>query len=454
MIKKTKMVKKILFSIILFSQITFGQNYVKGTMNPAYSNQYNWVILYQLKGAKQVYIGNTTLANGEFKINIPATASKGVYRLMYKMDQKSQVDFIYNKENVELTFNPKEPKTSVKFIVSDENKLYSNYLIKATALQQKLDSLQLEYFHLKDNKSKMEVSNLYSKTLKDYKETEKSYQLKSEGLQASHFIKANEVYFPSKLLKTPQEFLNSKKQHYFDFVNFEDKVLQNSIFITEKVIDYVFYLSVSEDVSVQNSLYKQAIKEVEEKAGNDLLLKSDLLTTILYNFNQQENAPLMKYVLNIYTKLPKEFQNLEVIKDTKNKLKLAIGNVAPDFSWQENGVTKKLSNLNIADHYILVFWSTTCSHCLHEIPLLHEFSKTLKDVHVIGFTLEKDDLGFKKYSKLYPEWTNVLGLNKWQNKTARTYEIRATPTYFILDKNKRIVAKPNHFEDVKAFFKN
>ena len=448
------MVKKFLFSIILFSQIAIGQNFVKGTMNPAYSNQYNWVILYQLKGARQVYINNSTLKDGAFNISIPETAEKGMYRLMYKMDQKSQVDFIYNKQNVALTFNPKEPKSSVKFLVSDENKLYSNYLIKATALQQKLDSLQLAYFQLKDHKSKTEVSNLYSKTLKKYKETEKYYQLKSEGLQASHFIKANEVYFPSKLLKTPQEFLNSKKQHYFDFINFEDKVLQNSIFITEKVIDYVFYLSVSEDVSVQTMLYKKAINEIEDKTKDDVQLKSDLLTSILYNFNQQENVPLMKYVLNDYKKLPKNFQNEEVIKDTENKLKLAIGNVAPDFSWQENGITKKLSDLNIANHYILVFWSTTCSHCLHEIPLLHQFSKTLKDVHVIGFTLENDDTGFKKYSKLYPEWTNILGLKRWQNKTARTYEIRATPTYFILDKNKRIVAKPDHFKDVKAFFKN
>lgn len=447
------MIKKIILSVVLFSQIAIGQNYVKGTMNPA-SDQYNWIILYQLKGAKQVYIGNSTLKNGAFNITVPATANKGMYRLMYKMDQKSQIDFIYNKQNVELTFNPKEPKTSVKFLVSDENKLFNNYLTKATELQQKLDSLQLEYFHSNDKKSKTAIAHLYSKTLKNYTETQKLYQLKSKDLQANHFIIANQIYFPNKLLKTPQEFLNSKKQHYFDFVNFKDEVLKNSIFITEKVIDYVFYLSVSEDVSVQNSLYKQAIKEVEDKIGADLQLKSDILTSILYNFNQQENASLMKYVLNIYAKLPKDFQNSDVIKETRDKLKLALGNEAPDFSWNENGVTKKLSDLNIADHYILVFWSTTCSHCLHEIPLLYTFSKTLKNVHVIGFTLENDDLGFKKYSKMYPKWTNILGLKRWQNKVARTYEIRATPTYFILDKDKKIVAKPNHFEDVKAFFKN
>jgi len=446
------MFKKIIFSVLLFSQVLIGQNYVKGKMNPA-NDQYTWIILYQLKGAKQVYIKNASLQNGAFKIPIPATAPAGMYRLMYKMDQKSQVDFIYNKQNVEVTFDPANPTQSVKFLVSDENKLYSNYLKQSKTLQHQLDSLQLEY--LNDNSQEKNISNLYTKTLVKYQNIQLEYKIKSKGLQAQHFIIANQIYFPAKLLKTPQEFLNSKKQHYFDFINFEDEVLKNSIFITEKVIDYEFYLNVADDVEVQNKLYKKSINEMVKRIGDDIQLKSDILTTSLYNFNKMENAALMEYVLtNFYTKLPKEFQNAEVIKDTKMKLKLAIGKAAPDFSWQENGITKKLSDINLGNHYILVFWSTTCSHCLHEIPLLHEFSNTLKDVHVIGFTLENDDTGYKKYSKLYPDWTNILGLKKWQNKTARMYEIRATPTYFILDKNKKIVAKPNHFEDVKAFFKD
>jgi thiol-disulfide isomerase/thioredoxin len=447
------MIKKIIFSIVFFSQLAIGQNFVKGTMNPA-SNSYNWVILYQLKGAKQVYIGNSTLNNGAFNIAIPATAEKGMYRLMYKMDQKSHIDFIYNSENVALIFNPKKPKTSVKYLISEENKLYNAYLIKSSALAQKLDSLQLTYFNLDTKKSKLNLSKLYASTLKKYKDIQNKYLIESEGFIANHFIAASQIYFSDKLVNTPQEFLNSRKYHYFDFINFKDEVLKNSIFITEKVIDYVFYLSISEDISVQEKLYKQAINEVIAKVETDLQLKSDLLTAILYNFNQIENGSLMKFVLNKYTKLPKNFQNEKVIKETKSKLKLALGNVAPDFSWEENGETKKLSDLNVADHYILVFWSTTCSHCLHEIPLLYTFSKTLKNVHVVGFTLENDDSGFKKYSKMYPEWTNILGLKRWQNKVARMYEIRATPTYFILDKDKKIVSKPNHFEDVKAFFKN
>jgi hypothetical protein len=44
-----------------------------------------------------------------------------------------------------------------------------------------------------------------------------------------------------------------------------------------------------------------------------------------------------------------------------------------------------------------------------------------------------------------------LGLNKWQNKVSKTYQVFSTPSYFVLDKNKKIIAKPNEISDVKAF---
>ena len=437
--------------MILFSQIVFGQNYVKGTMNPV-NNQFKWVILYQLKGAEQIYIGNSTLNDGAFNIAIPSTAPAGLYRLTFKMDQKSQINFIYNKQNVEVTFNPLKPTESVKFLTSDENILYSNYLKTSFKLQHKLDSLQLAYFN-KNKKYELKViSKKYKSLLLKYKNFQKENETKSNGWVSNHYIIAGQNYYPSHLLNTPQEFLNSKKQHYFDFINFEDEVLKNSIFITEKVIEYIFYRSISDDVEVQNKLYEKSIKELMVLVGNDNQLKSDILTTILYNFIQVENATLMEDVLNnYYIKLPKEFQNVEVIQKAKSKLKLAIGKTAPEITWEENGVTKKLSDINIADYYILVFWSTGCSHCLHEIPLLYTFSKTLKNVHVIGFTLENDDVGFKKYAPMYPEWTNILGLKRWENAIAKDYQITSTPTYFILDKNKKIIAKPYDFEAFKKY---
>jgi hypothetical protein len=78
--------------------------------------------------------------------------------------------------------------------------------------------------------------------------------------------------------------------------------------------------------------------------------------------------------------------------------------------------------------------------------------KGKNNTKVIAFALEDDEFVWKQYSNANLKgWHNVLGLNKWQNKTSRTYQVNSTPTYFILDKNKKIIAKPNEISDVRTF---
>jgi len=66
--------------------------------------------------------------------------------------------------------------------------------------------------------------------------------------------------------------------------------------------------------------------------------------------------------------------------------------------------------------------------------------------------LENDDKAWAETIKKYPDFIHVLGLGKWDNDIGNQYDIKATPTYFVLDKNKHIVAKPNDVEALKAFF--
>jgi len=42
----------------------------------------------------------------------------------------------------------------------------------------------------------------------------------------------------------------------------------------------------------------------------------------------------------------------------------------------------------------------------------------------------------------YPDFIHVLGLGKWDNPTSNAYGIESTPSFFLLDKDKKIIAKP------------
>ncbi|MDO9595118.1 MAG: TlpA disulfide reductase family protein [Lutibacter sp.] len=448
------MLKKIWIAILFISVGVQSQNSITGIVSPK-NDLVTRVILYQLKGAKQVYISNSKIDNDQFKLEIPQGTEAGMYRLSFTPAGFGFADFLFNQENISLKFDSHNLSNSVAFLTSEENKTYANYLVETTNVKQKLDSLQIVFFGLKDKKQDEITIDLYAKTLNQYHKIQSEYETKTDGKLANHFIKSGQNYFAPTLFTSPQEYLNSVKQHYFDFTNFDNPVLMNAAFFGEKAIEYVFYLNVSDDLQVQNALYKNAINEVMQKVGGNNEVKSEILTSLIYAFEQFENLAMAGFVIDeFYDKLPANLKDEALIDEMRSKIKLAIGNKAPEITLEENGVQKKLSDLNVADKYILVFWSTTCSHCLQEIPKLYEFTMGNDAIHVIAVALEDHKKDYEQFAKKLSTWTNVLGLKKWENEMAKAYKINATPTYFILDKDKIILAKPEHFKDVKAYFEN
>ena len=85
----------------------------------------------------------------------------------------------------------------------------------------------------------------------------------------------------------------------------------------------------------------------------------------------------------------------------------------------------------------------------HYVNQLFEFMKDKTNTKVIAFAMETDDKAWLKYKNTMPGWHHVLGLGKWENKIARTYQVNSTPTYFVLGMDKKIISNPEKLEDLK-----
>lgn len=440
--------------MFLIAYTAKSQNIVTGTMISE-NDEFSWVALYQLTGSKQFFIKSTTLENGKFSIEIPENSPAGMYRLTYKMDNESYVDFIFTNENINLQFNASNPSETIKFFDSKENILFTNYLDQTDEIRQQLNAIQYSFFKSQTEDEKNTAIKLYEILYFKYVESQKQFEENSNHLLANHFIKASKKYYAQNLFENPQEYLNSEKNHFFDFIDFSDDALINSTFISQLVLDYVFYLNFSEDAEVQNILYKNAINEVFENSIENIQLKKDIIITLLNAFAQNENLTMVDFLQeNYYNTLPITYKGDAEIDNLFESLALAIGRKAPDFSWEEKGITKNLYGLKNTETYILVFWSTSCSHCIDEVPQLYDYTKNKTNIHVIDIALENDTVEFEKFNELFEKWSNVLGLGKWENDIAQKYKIVSTPTYFILDSDKNIIEKPELLEDVKVYFEN
>lgn len=440
--------KRLFLLALLLPSMLLAQHTIKGIFSPP--EDYNVAILYRVTPSISEYVANSEVKkDGSFEFKLDSTAVKGVYRVVYAVPQEDyNFDIIYNgKEDIELSFNS---ETGVKFLKSFENKLLTSYTNSMSLVTQSIGN----YF----SRASKDTTALKS-IFKIQKDTQASFEEKAKGTIALEFIKANRPYIPNKALDV-ETYIEKLKAHYFDYVDFTNKTLQSSSLLQEKMLNFVFGMSSKDKDEVQNyedniDLFCSKMKDVPQT------VKRILLVDLWQQMADLGHETVANYIAEHYLiDIAKDLNDQELLQTLVIFRDISIGNKAPDFDVKikVNGKlqTQKLSQLNLAKTYIVVFWSSTCSHCLDEIPKLYEFVKSLeKDaVKVIAVGLEDEPYKWKNLTYDMPNFIHVYGEGKWNNEIGDRYGVTSTPTYFILNAQKEIIAKPMHIEDLKAFFEN
>jgi thiol-disulfide isomerase/thioredoxin len=137
-------------------------------------------------------------------------------------------------------------------------------------------------------------------------------------------------------------------------------------------------------------------------------------------------------------------EQLEKITERAMALKpLLIGNKAPDI----NMFTPNQSNLNLysvdSRFTILYFWDSECGHCKRNSPKLKELYSKMKDKGVEVFAVNTEPEREKWLAYIEENEYSWINVNDPYNRSGfrDKYDIWATPLIFLLDKDKKIIAK-------------
>lgn len=428
--------------IVLFLLLCFSlnaQHSISGTFSPA--KEFKWLVAYHLKAGTQNYIADTAVKDGAFTLTIEDDKPIGIYRLVYAVPQEEfYFDVIYNgKEDVKLNFDVAK---GVTFTESKENIPYSLYLNNINKHERQLIS-----FYTSGNTNTSEFNDILNRLNVSQKEGEKQ----TLGLISNGLIKANRPYIP-KQFETLEQYVSNKKKNYFNALDFSKQELQASGLLTDKLMNYVFTALPLEQTDPEtNEMHIQENVDtiVKKLHGvNDAYLFSVLYTLWSQAAASRFNA-VSDYTYNNYLKeLAIKTENTQAILDIEVHNRLRIGAKAPEVEWRENDKTKKLSTDQEGENYLLVFWSSTCSHCLKELPALHKELGKNEKLKVIAIGLEDNETNWAMESQNLPNFVHAIALGKWDSAYADLYNIQATPSYFLLDKEKRIIAKPESDRDV------
>ena len=438
--------KNALFTFFLLA--TFGlqaQYSISGTFMPA--KDYKWLIAYRLKPGAQNYIAQAKVQNGVFNLKIPESSQPGTYRLVYAVPQeKFYFDVIYNgKEDISLAF---DSRNGVSYLTSKENIYFNTYFKEIIDLEQ-----QIVDFYTQGKTNEKE----YSSITKQMHELQKSYELKSEGLMANHFIKSNKPYIPGEY-QSVNDYVNGKTESYFNTLEIDNPILQGSGFLTNKLVNFVFTALPLETFTLKEK-QEAIIANVDiinkKTVAVNTKYKAHLFYTLWAQASASDNNTTSDYIYDTYLKtLATEAGNEEIVNQIEMHNRLRLGVIAPEIKWKKNDVQVSLRNLEGAENYVLVFWSSTCSHCLRELPALHDELKNNQNVKVVAVGLEDDYSTWKQESAKMPHFDHAIALGKWESEYADLYAIDKTPSYFILDQGKRIIAKPESDKEIIEFLKN
>jgi len=430
--------KRLFLPLLLLPCIILAQS-VKGTFSPA--EDFTHAFLYQATPQGANYINHGKLdKEGHFEIPIDSTVAPGIYKIVYAIPpEENNFDFIYDgKETVAFNFSHEK---GVEFTESEENKLWNSYLNSMDMVNQTIRN-----YYIKNGTDKKGFDAVF----KVLKETQTAYETSADGKLVSTFIKANKPYIPTTYedLKTYSSHL---KAHFFTSIDFSNYVLQSSSFLVDRISAYVFNMV----ENPTNDTYKSLINDVAKAITNDDVIKTYLLEVLWQRFVSIDNHDVANYItdkhlLALATKTDNKVL-AEMISSYKNT---SIGTKAPDFEISSTEGTTRLHNLKGADHYLLVFWSSGCSHCLNELPKVKALVADKKNIKVVAFGLEDNPINWTEEIKKYPDFIHTIGLGKWDNPIVKTYGVAATPMYFLLNDSKIIMAKPYEYKDLEVVLKD
>lgn len=212
-----------------------------------------------------------------------------------------------------------------------------------------------------------------------------------------------------------------------------------------------FYISLGNVIhDVQNNKHiKEDIDKILSEVGYETERGQLMLTGFLDFLKAYDPTENLNYFMDKVDKL-----TCEVLPELKNKAKMyksvQIGKTAPEIHFNELAYGKyaKLSDIP-AQYKILMFWSSNCPHCRKELSAINQRYKELKDKkgEFIGVSLDRDESELTPYLKDI-QWYNYCDFKGYTSPPIRNYAIVGTPTFFLIDRDNKILLVANGFDEV------
>jgi len=416
------------------------------------------VYLYYQYGENQYPLDTSaTNTDGEaiFQKNYKITG--GVF-LLYLTPDKALEFLLTDSAAFTINTDTTDILGKTSFTGSRENSVYYDFLKK----------IKFNEFQEDELKKKLKSKNYTPDSAAVFKNLILIYQ-KQGRLIKQQTIEKNKGTFVATLLRanswmdapqtmTPLQWQKWRKYHFFDEVNFSDERLAYSPVLFNMYREYInahVYHTGDSIIAACDTILKKA------SAGKDNFKWS------LYFLSSSFERSAVPGQDKVFVHLVEEYyakhkawwmskQQLLTMQRRSDVLKnLFVGAVCPDFTAIDTSGKSINLHSKINKLTVLYFWSYDCEHCLEETPKLADWIKKHPNINLITACATPDEDKWKEKLKEFKmPGTHVIDPELKANYIY-TYNIFTTPEIFVIDKNKKILAKYlSDTKELEAFLKS
>jgi len=474
-----------IFLFLLISSISFGQN-----LRFKVNNQKDTTVhLIKYFGTKKFYADTAEIKNGIVEFDGRKQAS-GILGLL--LPGQRYFEFIYNNEDVDIETEGPDYAGNLIVKKSAENDLFIPYIRFIGNQKAKMGRLGQERGKLSKTDPKYSALTEEIKTVNSgVLEYQKDLINKNKGTLVAKIVKMSmEVEIPEAPLDENGDIIDSNfrflfyRDHYWDNVDLNDDALANNPIFHNKleyffgqkmmiqhwdtVTKYAFRFC--DQLNPKSKMFEYSVGWITSSFGKSKIMGMDkvyleMLNRYYCTENLEGNSPAFWVGEDKFE---------ELCDNLKNKLRLTIGSVPFNLKLRDTTDVNWVDFYSLDSEYtILYFWDPECGHCKKTTPKLEtlykeKFKARNVEIFSVGKAIGEDfnkwkkfirenDLTFinaavtdrlyneakdapEKLVELYPgepnKVTTLESLN-YQN----TYDIFSTPKVFLLDKDKKIIAK-------------
>src|SRR3990170_7276127 len=435
-----------LLVIFLFSKyLSYTQ-----TINVKVHNSKDYMaLLFLLEGEKVSLIDSiTSIDKVEFQFT-SRTIHSGFYRLT--LSNNRLLGFIFDNEDVEIETYANNILDSLKILKSESNKIYYEFVKINKEYKTKTELLQLilarypkedDYYQTTKEKT-IQIQEDYLNFVNITSQTNPQSLIARYVRSAQFPVLDSEIPFEKQLT-----FL---KSHALDNVNFFDADLIYSDAFTNKAIEFLtYYRNPQLPLELLEKEFMSAVDSILNKAKVNNIVYQHIVEYLLDGFKKFGFDNVLNYIVENYvikddlcldqkltTAMDKRIEQSKMFK---------VGTTVPNIVMSDLSDSAIELNKIQSEKTLIVFYASWCPHCQTLLPQINELYKNQKEKKFEVLAISIDSLkadwsNFVKTNNLN-DWINASDLKGWEGKAALDYFIYATPTMFLVDKDKKLIGMP------------